>query len=745
MVNLLDFISAITDLRVWLTVIIIVFIVVLVIYIIASISLSGDVLVSSAVDDNTSPVEADQIYYLPTADIQIIATAKVSVATDSSGEIQSGTLLSLQLENKVVIGPDTTKLYRLQYRPSLFANDELRINTNATGLLETVTSTTTDTLPDIIASLSSAPANILAPGAKKMMLQDSGPQPVGPVKVQTVEFTNTFIITADELVSKNGTNTTNTTITRPWIISIDGTQRKPVTVNASFTISLPKRETKHHSGETKGILTRPLRKVKLQVQVNDKQFNNLFPQMYELLLPDVDTLINVPVTRTAFVKKVHAPRFVNGLVVENFIDKPSEANGFVSIPINILKAIFSLPAQLLSFRIYHLGKEKELEEAKQALAAAKAATTAQQEAAQQKLQEAAKALQQSGDQLQQTADGINSNLNQKDADKSQQDEIVSGEVLIEAIKAHASEWKAKFHVLDICVGKKKVNGVETNINALVFKPVEKLEHGEAAFIPVPAFIPFTDSKGRPHKLPTDVQRTGGRIESAFTANPNEACDINNPKRPGCSVSRLKNNDTGTIGLKVFKNGKSYVLSCYHVLCSSELLKRKFVFDPATPAGGDSTIISPGLKDNGTANDKIGVVVEGSLNEFMDCAIAEINNDLDVHRRICRTDQGPAGTLEIGMQHVDARVRVFMSGRTSKLTRAHIKSPYTSTDIEYSIGKITLSGLIATSPLAEGGDSGAVVFDEDSNVVGIVVARSPSDTYIIPIAPILTKFQVKLKP
>jgi hypothetical protein len=39
----------------------------------------------------------------------------------------------------------------------------------------------------------------------------------------------------------------------------------------------------------------------------------------------------------------------------------------------------------------------------------------------------------------------------------------------------------------------------------------------------------------------------------------------------------------------------------------------------------------------------------------------------------------------------------------------------------------------------------VVFDEECNIIGIVVARSPSDTYILPISRILTEFKVRLKP
>ena len=133
-----------------------------------------------------------------------------------------------------------------------------------------------------------------------------------------------------------------------------------------------------------------------------------------------------------------------------------------------------------------------------------------------------------------------------------------------------------------------------------------------------------------------------------------------------------------------------------------------------------------------------------MTEFLDCAIALLNDDLEVKSRICRIDQAPVNTIIITLDHVHANYEVFMSGRTSQFRSATIKSSYTSADIDYDVGKKTIRGLIATSSLAKKGDSGAIVFDENCYVVGIVVARSPSTTYIIPISRILTEFGITIK-
>jgi hypothetical protein len=733
MLYFLDFMTTITDLQFWIVTIIVVFIVVLLIYLIASIGQDKNVITSSAVEKSKSPAVAEQIYYLPTASVLITATAKVSIMADSTGEIQEAQLQSMKLEHTVNYEADTSQLYKLNYQPSVFANDEIRINTNSSGLLENVFASTEDTIGNIVATLSEAPKNILHCAWMPEVAEAVPPE---HITIQIKEYTNTFTIRSNQWSTGE--------IVLPWIIYTDGMQTKPVSVDATCTLTFPAITIQHlDAGSTvQGLLTRPLKKVVITADANIRQSRKSIVGTYEISIPDSEILLNVPVRRTAFVKKIHTPKFQQGFLTENFINKPSEAEGAISIPINILKAIFSIPAQLLSFRIFHHQQETALLKAK--LELEKARQAAAQQETQQQLNNATKDLQATNQALNELADKIKESAPKSNPEQTPPRAVPTSDDLKDAINKYQKEWKKKYQVIDIGIGKKKINGVESNIDALVFKPIAKLDHGKAVFVPIPPVIPYRSKDGVDFDLPTDVQQTGGPVVPAFIANDGEACNTNIPKRPGCSISRLNNDDTGTIGLKVFKGGKSYILSCYHVLCSTELQNRIFDLTPTAPAG-DRTVICPGKKDQGNQGDGIGMVMEGKFHDFMDCAIAALNDDVDVEQRICRIDQEPAGIIVIGTEHTQPRLKVFMSGRTSGFRDAKIKSPFTSTDITYSIGKVTLSGLIATTPLAQEGDSGAVVFDEDCNVVGIVVARSPSDTYIIPIERILTEFQIQLKP
>jgi hypothetical protein len=75
-----------------------------------------------------------------------------------------------------------------------------------------------------------------------------------------------------------------------------------------------------------------------------------------------------------FVKKTELPKFSTGLLVENYISKPSEVEAFLSIPINILKAVFSIPAQIFQFATKANITEAAYQKSIQELLAAQEAT-----------------------------------------------------------------------------------------------------------------------------------------------------------------------------------------------------------------------------------------------------------------------------------------------------------------------------------------------------------------------------------
>ncbi|MEX6690043.1 hypothetical protein QTN47_21215 [Danxiaibacter flavus] len=304
------------------------------------------------------PFIADQCYYLPTASLKITATAQVTVLrsiTDNS--IIEAILSDLTLDTTVAIEPDTSLLLGLNYNSFSFANDELRLNVNSSCLLEGVSVVTEDRLSNIIAEISEAPKKILSAQAAASLMQEI----VLPqyAIAETTTYKKIFIVTSDELQI-------TPIISKDWIIAIDGITKEDVLVDATFEIqhNCPKQCFSQSPGNIYyGILTRPLFKLAMQALVKAPSFNNQSPVLYNVLIPDPSIVIEVPIQRSSLVKRTNTPKFSNGLLVENYIVKPSEFESFVSIPINILKAIFSIPAQLLNFKITHVKQLTELENA----------------------------------------------------------------------------------------------------------------------------------------------------------------------------------------------------------------------------------------------------------------------------------------------------------------------------------------------------------------------------------------------
>jgi hypothetical protein len=721
------------------------------------------------------PIQAHQFYYLPAASVVIKATAKVIVIKSENDQIiQRPELLELQLENEVVLEPDTNMLFGITYKTFSFANDELHLNTNVSGLLENISATTEDRISNIIATISDAPEKVLKSNKEAAFVQRGISEEkvlnIENVITETVTYISTFRIESDDF--QKGV------FRRNWIINVDGKKENvEVTVNASFECRFQPLNKIHLplNKEVDGVLTRPLTKLNLAVHLvetkikSDRNKETVFKKepslKYEIVVPDTSVVIQVPIKRSNFVKKVNVPKFSNGLLVENYINKPSEVEAALSIPINILKAIFSIPAQLFSFKIYHLQKQTELETAKQNLAKAKLQSRIDQEneeslqlkarlETEQAVLESKKDVLSAKKEISDTQVGLENmrsriqdlQTNIKAIEESYKDKNVSEDILIEAIEENEAYWKRKYNVIEISAGKKKINGIQTNINCIVFKPIEKLDAKSEEFVSIPEAITYTASDGVTYKIPTDVLPTKSLIKASLKVNKDERCDRIMSKKPGCSVSRLSSNATGTIGLKAFKNGNPYIVSCYHVLCAPELNNGIFEFDLLRPKA-DTSIISPSLEDNGNNNSVIAKVAEGKLTHYLDCAIAILINDSKVSKEICRFNEAPTKTMVITLAHAGARSKVHMSGRTSEYQSSEITCSYTSADITYEINGRnyvqTINGLICTTSMSDGGDSGAPVVDDDCNLIGIVVASSQSNTYIIPISRILAHFKLSL--
>jgi hypothetical protein len=317
-------------------------------------------------DFSSSPKkDATVYYYLPESIIKIKAIAKVAVVysedstlTGSSNLIEESFIITTEMI------ADTKDLLSLNYEPNALMADEIKYGVNTKGLLETVNISTEDRTADIISKLAEAPKVILgvSTGASK------APKTVVKIK----EFTADFAIKASTISS--------TAQTIKWnlvIVNEQGVDEQPKTLDADFNVSstdlsttaptlssLINGTTTPVKTETKGILTRPLKNISLKIEsaLSGVNFNPVPPS--NVIIADPAKLIIIPINRTAFVKRINKVAIQDGIILSNEINKPSSVEGFVSIPINIAKAIVSIPAQLVQFRFDNTKRLDELEKAK---------------------------------------------------------------------------------------------------------------------------------------------------------------------------------------------------------------------------------------------------------------------------------------------------------------------------------------------------------------------------------------------
>lgn len=211
--------------------------------------------------------------------------------------------------------------------------------------------------------------------------------------------------------------------------------------------------------------------------------------------------------------------------------------------------------------------------------------------------------------------------------------------------------------------------------------------------------------------------------------------------PGSSVHRKNTQAKGTIGLKVYKESNGirtdYLLSCYHVFCSTELSKGITKYQSSSK---DSAIIT---KINNSETE-IANVSEGVFNHKMDASIAKIIDGVVVDQKL----KGDPNTPKYGLKIITSRdvinkTNVYTYGAVSKSKSGFILARAINRKIKIHGNQIEFQNVIPVTKISVPGDSGAPVSDEFGKIIGILFASNSSTTFIIPIVEILNHFNINI--
>lgn len=290
-------------------------------------------------------------------------------------------------------------------------------------------------------------------------------------------------------------------------------------------------------------------------------------------------------------------------------------------------------------------------------------------------------------------------------------------------------------VVGVDIGYKEVQGQRTGELAIRVLVERKRD------VPAPQRIP-AEVQG----IPTDVIERKFELHGlgvpALELAPQLDTGTYDPLAGGISVGpcRLVRGQVfvGTLGAIVKDNasGEPLLLSNFHVLCVDK-----------TWAVGDA-LSQPGVPDSGRCpRTVVGNLLRASLGEQVDCAVANVTRGTT-----CAVAEiGPLKGQGLAALGDVVRKR----GRTTGLTYGVVDTVDLTVTMSYGgdIGDITLTNQIGIRPdstrnvkFGDRGDSGSVLVNDRSEVVGLYAAGSSGDEgygLANPIGPVLTALNVSI--
>lgn len=249
-------------------------------------------------------------------------------------------------------------------------------------------------------------------------------------------------------------------------------------------------------------------------------------------------------------------------------------------------------------------------------------------------------------------------------------------------------------------------------------------------------------------IDTSGNESGPSAEDSATTEEGTVEPSIGPRPAPIGISTGHPNITaGTIGCRVTKGGKFYVLSNNHVYA-----------DENNANIGD-IVLQPGPYDGGLSpRDRIGTLAAFASIRFhpraqnkIDAAIAELDtivvDEVEVPAVDNATPEGPYQYVpSVSTVAATIELPVKKHGRTTGLTFGEVFAVNATVRVTYGSGMAQFVGQIIVTPgaFSEGGDSGSLIVTETgNNPVGLLFAGSSSYTIANPIDAVLDYFGVSI--
>lgn len=259
----------------------------------------------------------------------------------------------LQLDEECILKvseeyvPDPEHMYYLEYRHSLLADDDVKITTTGEGFLSAISTKTKDRSGDSLVRL----AQIARAALRLPAAPPDGARALGPVvsrKCQPADITlsDPFNIAQRQAAA-----------TRLKVNGADVTEIEIIPLgNRGGT------EYMTPVGKV-GIFYRPL----LPYEVKIKTSKEAIEPATVVYLPNRSPILALDFDRAPYVENEYAITFTNGIPTDIHWKNPSEIYGLLNIPLDLVRAAVSIPAELLTVKINDAKSDTALLEQQSAL------------------------------------------------------------------------------------------------------------------------------------------------------------------------------------------------------------------------------------------------------------------------------------------------------------------------------------------------------------------------------------------
>jgi hypothetical protein len=285
------------------------------------------------------PFPANAYYFLPLVKVRLIAERKSGTP---------GCTLKLK---ETLTEPDPRYMFSLSHLSDIFSDDQVTITLATNGLLTKVETTSEGKIGEVLVKLAELTTEIM---------KASAGLPTGGAALRPTEAPLQYEMVLDP-TDKDAVSAFNTDLNnRGCNLQIDVRPPEfPSVIGSAKNESQQSRQAGATSNPNNppaavrnGIFYRPALPYIISFKTKDEsRAPEIVRTAQTVYLPNAAPVLTFDIKRPAFVKFTQTVEFENGMLKNSSVTKPSEAIGFVSIPVDIAKSIVAIPSELFKFRV----------------------------------------------------------------------------------------------------------------------------------------------------------------------------------------------------------------------------------------------------------------------------------------------------------------------------------------------------------------------------------------------------------